>query len=243
MYKKAAFPDKTIDSDTAESLADLLFEMGKDFFKNNQYELADKWLERASSVMAAQEIDKLSTDATNLQTSIIQTRVQALLAIEREDALDVANSLINNLENEIGDRLIVLLLKLEVLSAPVSRTFDCNAYGDVIYRMIRTVVMTEGNFKLIMHHIRKLNDKGPSLACNMIDAFLQSRLFEAGNEEWIEKALINRIWMSTNWRDYPEVLESVREVLEIVGSNISKPLSASATHTAQTVRLYSNSYV
>ncbi|KFY01778.1 hypothetical protein V490_00767 [Pseudogymnoascus sp. VKM F-3557] len=235
MYKKALLPDKTIDPDTAESLADLLFEMGKDFFKKNQYELADKWLERASSVMTAQEIDKLSTDATNLQTSIIQTRVQALLAIEREDALDMANSLINSLENEVGDRLIVLLLKLEVLSAPVSQTFDCNAYGDVIYRMIRTVVMTEGNFKLIMHHIRKLNDKGPSLACNMLDSFLQSRLFEAGNDEWIEKALINRIWVSTNCRDYPEVLKSVGDALEIVGSNMNKPLSASATHTAQTL--------
>jgi hypothetical protein len=69
----------------------------------------------------------LSTDATNLQTIIIQARVQALLSIEREDALDMANSLINNLENEVGDSLIVLLLKLEVLSAPVSQTFDCNA--------------------------------------------------------------------------------------------------------------------
>ncbi|OBT69660.1 hypothetical protein VE03_00976 [Pseudogymnoascus sp. 23342-1-I1] len=235
MYKKAALFDKTLDPDTAESLADLLYEMGKDFTKKRQHELANKWLERASTIITAQEIDKLSTYATDLQTSIIQARVQALLAIEREDALDMANSLINNLENEVGDRLIVLLLKLEVLSAPVSQTFDCNAYGDVIYRMIQTVEMTEGNFKLIMHHIRKLNDKGPSLACNMLDTFLRSRLFEAGNEEWIEKALVNRIWMSTNSRDSPEVLKSVREVLEVVGSNMSKPLSASATHAAQTL--------
>lgn len=243
MYKKAALSDTALDPDTAESLADLIYEMGKDFFKKKQYELADKWLERASNIIATQEIDKLSTDATNLQTSIIQSRVQVLLAIEREDALDMANSLINNLENEVGDRLIVLLLKLEVLSAPTSHTFDCNAYGDVINRMIRTVVMTEGNFKLIMHHIRKLNDKGPSLACNMLDSFLQSRLFEDGNEEWIEKALVNRIWMSTNSRDSPEVLKSVREVLEFVGSNMTKPLSASATHAAQTVRICPDSVI
>jgi hypothetical protein len=240
MYKKAALSGKNLNPDTAESLADLLFEMGMDFFKKKQYEMADKWLERASSVITAQEIDKLSTDATNLQTSIIQTRVQALLTVEREDALDLANSLINNLENEVGDRLIVLLLKLEVLSAPVSQIFDCNAYGDVIYRMIRTVVLTEGNFKLIMHHIRKLNDKGPSLACNMLDSLIQTRLFEAGDDGWIEKALINRIWISTSSRDGPDVLQSVAEVLESLGSNLSKPLSASATHAAQTVRLCPN---
>lgn len=243
MYKKAALSNRALDPDTAESLADLLYEMGKDFFKKKQYELADKWLERASGIITAQEIDKLSTDATNLQTSIIQVRVQTLLAIEREDALDMANSLINNLENEVGDRLIVLVLKLEVLSASISQTFDCNAYGDVIYRMIRTVVMTEGNFKLIMHHIRKLNDKGPSLACNMLDSFLQSRLLEAGNEEWIEKALVNRIWISTNSRDSPEVVKSVGEILEVVGSNMSKPLSASATHAAQIVRLCPDSEI
>ncbi|KFY45185.1 hypothetical protein V494_01110 [Pseudogymnoascus sp. VKM F-4513 (FW-928)] len=235
MYKKAAISDTALSPDAAESLADLLYEMGTDFFKKKQHELADKWLERASRIITAQEIDKLSTDATNLQTSIIQARVHALLAIEREDALDMANSLINNLEGEVGDRLIVLLLKLEVLSAPISQTFDCNAYGDVIFRMIRTVIMTDSNFKLIMHHIRKLNDKGPSLACNMLDSFLQSRLFEAGNEEWIEKALVNRMWISTNTRDCPEVLKSVGEVLKVVGSNMSKPLSASATHAAQTL--------
>lgn len=240
MYKKAALSDKALDPDIAESLSDLLYEMGSDFFKKKQYEFADKWLERASRIITAQEIDKLSTDATNLQTSIIQARIHALLAMERDDALDIANSLINNLENEVGDRLIVLLLKLEVLSAPISQTFDCNAYGDVIYRIIRTVVMTEANFKLILHHVRKLKDKGPSLACSMLDSFLQSRLFEAGNRAWIEKTLASRIWIATNSRDCLEALESVGEILEIVSSNMSKPLGASATHAIQIVRLFSD---
>lgn len=235
MYKKAALSKKNLDPDTAENLSDLLFEIGKDLFKKKQYEMASKWLERASNVLTAQELEKLSTDATNLRTSIIQNRIQALLAIEREDALDLANSLVDSLENEIGDKLIVLLLKLELLSAHANQSFDCDAYGAVIHRMIRTVVLTEGNFKLIMHHIRKLNDKGPSLACSMLDAFLQSRLFQEENEGWVEAALINRIWMSTSQKDGLDVLKSVTHVIDTLGSNMDKPLSASATHAAQTV--------
>lgn len=235
MFKKAALREQDLDPDTAESLADLLFEIGKDLLRKKQYEMAVKWLERAHNVLTAQELEKLSTDATDLRTSIIQNRIQALLGLDREDAFYLANNLVETLENEVGDKLIVLLLRLELLSAPINQIFDVDAYGDIINRMIRTVTLTEGNFKLIMHHIRKLNDKGPSSACNMLDIFLQSRLFQAENEGWIEKALINRLWMSTCQKDGPDVIVSVKKVLDMVGANMNKALGPSATHAAETV--------
>lgn len=236
MYNKAGLSAPSVrqlDPGTAESLADLLFEMGKEMHNKKQYELAVKWLERAYNIIESQELDKLSIDASHLRTSIIQCSVTALLGIQREDATEKARSLVNLLEDEIGDKLIVHLLKLELLLSSTD-TFDHNAYATVLHRMIRSsIVITDSNFKLVMHHIRKLNDKSPSVACQVIDEFFQRRILKAEKQEWVEALLVNRIWMTTSQRDGDDVIASVAAILETVASNINKAISASATHACQ----------
>jgi hypothetical protein len=235
MFNKAVLSQRQLDPDTAESLADLLYEMGRELLDKKDYELSSKWLGRAYQVLAGQELEMLSSDASELRLSIIQSRVKALLFLGQIDASQEAQSLVDLLENDIGDKLIVLLLRLELIWSSTNEIFDRNTYGDMIQKMIRTVDLTEGNFRLIMHHIRKLNDKAPSVACNILDSFLKMRLFQAGNESWIEIALINRIWFTTTLRDGSDTLASIENILTTIGSNITKSLSASATHAAQTV--------
>jgi tetratricopeptide (TPR) repeat protein len=232
MYNKAMVAERQFEPNMAENLADLLFEIGKELYERKQYELAVKWLQRAHDIIESQELDRLSIDATELRTSIIQRSIKALLAVHRDDALDKARDLTNRLESEVGDKFIVLLLKLEILSVS-SDSFDGSAYATVMQRIIRTVLLNGSNFKLIMHHIRKLNDKSPSLACNILDEFLQSRIFQSENKEWVESVLVNRIWLATGQRDGPDVLSSVQNVLECVASNTGSKISSSATHAAQ----------
>ncbi len=234
MYTKASVSERQLDPNTAENLADLLFEIGRELLGKKQYELAVKWLERAYSVLESQELDKLSTDATELRTSIIQCSVKALLGVQQQDATEQAHSLVELLENEVGAKLIVFLLRLELLSVS-SEVFDSAAYSAVLQKIVRTVVLTEANFKLIMHHIRILNNKSPSLACNALDELLQTRMFQAENPEWIETVLINRIWMATSERDGVDVVSSVQSILEMVASNVDKPISSSASYAAQMV--------
>jgi hypothetical protein len=234
MYGKASLSERCLDPDTAESLADLLFEMGRELLGKKQFHLSVKWLDRAFAVLSSQELDKLSTDASELRTSIIQCSVKALLGVGKPDAMEQAHNLVGLLENEVGDKLIVLLLRLELLSVS-GEVFDSVMYSTVLQRIIRTVVLTQANFKLIMHHIRKLNDKSPSLACNTLDQMLQSRVIQAENEEWLEAVLINRLWMATSQRDGTDVLSSVQRFLEMISSNIERPVSSSATFAAQMV--------
>lgn len=234
MYTKASLSERLLDPSTAESLADLLFEMGRELLGKKQFDLSVKWLDRAFAVLSSQELDKLSTDASELRTSIIQCSVKALLGVGQPDAMEQAHNLVGLLENEVGDKLIVLLLRLELLSVS-GEVFDSVTYNTVLKRIIRTVVLTDANFKLIMHHIRKLNDKSPSLACNALDELLQSRIFDAENDAWLETVLINRLWMATSQRDGADVLSSVKRILEMVSSNIGRPVSSSATFAAQMV--------
>lgn len=234
MYTKASLSERLLDPSTAESLADLLFEMGRELLGRKQFDLAVKWLDRAFAVLNNQELDRLSSDTSELRTSIIQCSVKALLGVGQQDAREQADNLVGLLENEVGDKLVVLVLRLELLSVS-GEVFDSVSYGTVLQRIIRTVTLTDPNFKLIMHHIRKLKDKSPSLACNALDDFLQTRMFETDNDVWLETVLINRLWMATSQRDGADVVSSVQRILDMVRSNVGRPVGSSATFAGQMV--------
>lgn len=236
MYKSSRSSDRVFDPHTAESLADVLYEMGKDLLHSQQYPMAVKWLERAFEVLESQELDKLSMDASELRISIIQSSVKALLGLQEDASRAKALTLIDLIESETGDKLIVLLLKLELLSANTTETFDSNSYSDILQRMTRTISLGDSNFKLIMFHIRKLNDKSPSLACRALEDFMRLRILRMNREDWVEKVLVTRLWISIGQRDSPEALSSLEEFFSMIAAN-SRPVSAMGTLAAHTVSL------
>jgi hypothetical protein len=236
MFSKSMSSKQFFDAGTAESLADVLYEMGKDLLDKKQYAMAVKWLDRAYSVLVEQELDRLSMDASELRLSIMESLIKALLALQDQESTDKARSLVDLLENEVGDKLIVLLLRLELVSAATNESFDSNSYSDILQRMTRTVALTESNFKLIMYHIRKLTDQSPNLACKALDGLLKLRILQAERADWVEKVIITRLWIITNQRDVPETLVLLEEVLSTVSENLAQPFSPGATLAAQTVR-------
>jgi hypothetical protein len=237
MYEKSMSSQHLFEPHTAESLADVFYEMGKDLLGKKDFQLASRWLDRSYNVLSRQELDKLSFDANELRTSIIESLIKALLALQTPETSERARSLVSLLENELGDKLLVLLLKLELLSAPSLEPFDSGSYSDVLRRMTRTMFLNENNLRLIMFHIRKLNDKSPSLACKALDDFLTLRLLKAEelNESWVGKTLVARLWITVNQRDSPEALQLLHELFEVVMSNLTKPIASDATLAAHTV--------
>ncbi|PMD45090.1 SPO22-domain-containing protein [Hyaloscypha variabilis F] len=235
MYKLSISTIQGFDYNVAESLADVLYEMGKDLLHKQQYQLAVKWLDRSYEVLNGQELDRLSIDASELRTSIMQTLIKALLYLKNPEALERARSLINLLESVLGDKLIVLLLKLEILSASSSEVFDSSQYSDLLHRMTRSIPMSEVNFKLFMFHVRKLNDKSPSLACKALDELLNLRILREEREEFIEKVLITRIWITVSQRETVEAIEALQELFALIVSNSKRAISSAATHGAHTI--------
>jgi len=239
MFKKSMASKEYFDPNTAESLADVLYELGKDLLGKQQFSIAVKWLDRAGEVLGAQELDRLSMDATELRTSITESRIKGLLGLKDPAATEKARDLVDALEQENGDKLIVLLLRLELLSSATNEVFDSTSYSDILRRMTLSMQLTESNFKLIMYHIRKLKDKNPSLACRALDELIQLRILRVDdNEGWVEKAVVTRLWMAVGQRDIPESLDTLETVLSAIVDNLEKPVSSAATQAAHTVSQY-----
>jgi hypothetical protein len=222
MFNKSMASKHFFDASTAESLADVLYEIGKDILRKKQYTMAVKWLDRAHNVLVEQELDRLSMDASELRLSIMESLIKALLGVEDVESNDKARSLVELLENELGEKLIVLLLRLELIC-------------DVLKRMIRTMMLTESNFKLIMHHIRKLADKNPGQACVALDELLKLRILPEGKPEWTEKVIITRLWVVTNQEESSDVLKVFGEILSMVFDGSAESFSPAAGLAAQTV--------
>lgn len=232
MASKAVF-----NPDTAENLADVLYEIGMDLLSKSQFQMAVKWLDRAYEVLNQQELDRLSMDASELRISIIECLVKALSALRQQEPADRAWSLVHILESEIGDKLVVLLLQLKLLANSPNESFDSIAYSDVIQRMIRTLTLSEANLKLIMLHIRKLSDRSLTHACRAIEDLLGLRVLPSETREWIEKIIVTRLWMATKQEDTLKTLTAVEEFLTSTAADLRDSIGASATLGAQVVSL------
>ena len=57
----------------AEDIADLLYEMGKDFLGKRNYETAVLWLERAYDILGEHDLEVLSAEVGELRLSIMQS--------------------------------------------------------------------------------------------------------------------------------------------------------------------------
>ncbi|KAI9770778.1 MAG: hypothetical protein M1840_003028 [Geoglossum simile] len=233
MFSKALFSDKKLEPRIAEDIADTLYEIGNDLLKKKQYELSVRWLERSYGILAGQDLENLSENAGELRCSVLSCLVRALLELKTDTAKDRARDLVHIFENDYGAKLVVLLLKLELILAGTE--FDEYEYYRVMQMMVRVVALNDSSFKTIMIHVRKLKERSPKLACQLLDEFLSTRLFSTERVEWIEKAFVTRLLISTSQASSADALESLGRFVTTISTNLTVPLGASATHSAQSL--------
>ncbi|KAF2463463.1 SPO22-domain-containing protein [Lindgomyces ingoldianus] len=233
MFSKTKQRNFALEPTTAESLADLLCEIGRDLLGRRNYELAVRWLERAHDMLGEQDLEILSSEAGELRLSIMQSLVQGYIKLKTPEAQKRAEDMVNLLETDYGEKMAVSLLRLELLSA--TELTDPSQYYTVLLRIIRSAVLNETIFKTIMHHIHKLKNYSHPTACKILDDLIQLRLFREENQGWVEKAIITRIWVGTTSSSSQDILESLHELFENTLQQTKYPLSTAATHAAQTL--------
>lgn len=233
MYNNEKLDPECLDPYQVEKLADILYEIGRDMSVRNDFAMAAKWLERANDVVNSQGLELLSREAMELRTAISQALVTALLGLGTTDGFEKAESLVSAVESEMGNELVVLLLRLEILMKSPAEVFDSDSYASILRRMIKSFNFTESTFKLVIHHIRKLHDKSPGLGCDVLDEFIKAFL-NTETDGWLERLVIIRVWMTTNQRDWVNTIESAQNVLTL----LRMPLKVDATIAAQTVSSY-----
>lgn len=233
MLTKMSSTEHELDPSSAEKLADLLFEIGNAEWKKASYAHAVQWLEKAYDIINGQNLEALSSDARELQTSTMHILVKALIKLPGDDNRSKAWNIVSELEIDSGNRLAVLLLKLDLYA--IDPSSSAQEYCNVLQRISRTVHLTDSNLKTTLHHVHKLRLRNPRMAHISLETLLSERLIDAEEPVWMEKALITMIWNCTSSTTMADGLELLRNVLDALFSNSGKAISPSATHAAQVV--------
>ncbi|KAK7920786.1 hypothetical protein PG985_008808 [Apiospora marii] len=228
LYGKTQSLRHRLDPSTAETLADALYEVGESCLGKQDFAMATKWLERAYDFLRSQDLEMLSRDGIELQLTTSQALVRAFLGLDTTESLQKAENLVGYLESEAGDKLVVLLLRLDVLVKAPGEVFDSNTYANVLRRTMRAMDLSDTTFKLLISRIRKLDDKGPALACQVMDEFIKLHVLPSRKDEWVERALTFRVYMSTSQRDSLETVNGIKSLLDQVQQSSEKPLAAHA---------------
>lgn len=231
MLTKLSLIEDKVDPSTAENLADLLFEIGSAQWKKSLYTEAVHWLEKAYDVLVGQSLEALSSDAGELQVSIMHLMIRALIKLPGEGNWSKAWNIMGQLEIDSGNRLAVLLLKLDLYA--IDPSASAQEYCGVLQRISRTVHLTDSNLKTTIHHVHKLRLGSPRMAHMALETLLFERLLEAEEPAWMEKALITMIWNCTTSTDLTDALDLLRNALDTLFANTGKAIQPSPTHAAQ----------
>lgn len=226
-----------VDPSFAEDLADLLFEIGSAQWKKLFYAEAVQWLEKAYDVLVGQSLEAFSSDAGELQVSIMHLLIRALIKLPGEGNWGKAWNIVGKLEIDSGNRLAVLLLKLDLYA--IDPSTSAQDYCVVLQRISHTVHLSDSNLKTTMHHVHELRLRDPRMAHATLETLILERLIDAEEPAWIEKTLVTMIWNCTTSTDLTDALDLLRNVLDTLFTNTGRAIRPSATHAAQIVCIYS----
>lgn len=235
MYSKAESLRRHLDPSSAEHMADTLQHIGSDLSSKGDYAMALKWLRRAYEMINGQELERLSAEGLELRLAICHHLVQVLLAIGSPDHLREADDLVAYVESEIGDKPVVLHWKLEILQKSPSEVFDTDACASILRRMIRSIDFSDAVLGFLLHNIKDLHDRNSRLTMGLLDELLLTRLLPSGNPDWIGKALVRRVWMSSMDPESSNAATDLMGFLTRIPQASSNLLDADVTIAAQSV--------
>ncbi|KAF7547940.1 hypothetical protein G7Z17_g7379 [Cylindrodendrum hubeiense] len=233
MYSKAEGLRHHLDAASAEHMADTLRHIGSDLSSKGDYPMALKWLRRAYELINGQELERLSAEGLELRLAICHHLVQVLLAIGSPEHLREADDLVAYVESEIGDKPVVLHWKLEILQKSPSEVFDIDACTSILRRMIRTIDLSDAVLGFLLHNIKELHDRSSRLTIGLLDELLLTRLLPAGKPDWIGKAVIRRVWMSTMEPESPTAATDLMTLIARIPQGPSTSLNADVAIAAQ----------
>ena len=218
-----------------ESLADLLYEIGKDQMMKAHHADAARWLEKALNMLNNQSLESLSNDSGELEIAILYLFARALLELPGVEAGEKVRNIVNDLTTRYGDKLAILLLRLDLFAIePNSSNED---YYDILLRIVRTFHVTESALKTVMHHVHVLRCRSTHLAHEVLKVLLLERLSSTEQPSWVEKVLITIVWNSTTSVNSADHINPLQHLFQNLKNRDNITLGSSATYAAQVVGL------
>ncbi|RMZ17913.1 hypothetical protein D0860_00134 [Hortaea werneckii] len=246
-FSKVSPDALTLSSDLAENAADSLHEAAKSAADLKNTDLAIKWCERAVAALNHCEQEDLSPYASELRLAIATTMIDALLSQTANAGSRLsAMNIIEDLEKSHGmsNRVALALMRLRLLinSNPV----DIDQLNIGLERIIRLTIITDKGFKTIMQAIHQAKRHNTMCALTALKQLASDRLvadvadFSESNAmtlDRIERTVVTYSLFATTSNDIDavEVIDSFHDLLEVLHRHMKTPLSAKATHAAQTL--------
>ena len=231
MFMKLISADRTRDFRLIEELSDLLLEIGKDLSQKSQWINASFWLEAAHDAITNHDLGALSSDTGELRASIMHALIKALINQGGDHNRERAWNHFRALSIDYGDKLIVLLLNLELIATETAPSAE--EYQRAVDKIIEMVHLTESNIATVTLHVHKLKQFNSSMAHETLFKFMTNRLLGGDCQSWFEKVLVTIIWNLATAADVPDALETMSQVLDDVEARSGMNLTPSATHAAQ----------
>ncbi|KAK6447658.1 hypothetical protein FP744_10003908 [Trichoderma asperellum] len=235
MFGKIDLLRPALDASSAEIIADTFHRIGYDLSSKGDYGMAVKWLKRAYDIISRQALDKLSVRGLELRLAILQGLIRGLLDTGSQECFQEADKLIEHIESEVGDKPLVLHLRLEFLQKAPEEVFDVEAYSGVLHRMVRSFDYSDKSFVFLLFHLKNLRERNHHLARGLLDELLLRHVVASKNSEWMGKAIVRRIWMNTvDDADSISTLTDLQNLLDKVYDSLSEPLEsdiAGAAHS------------
>src|ERR1700748_1758864 len=101
----------------AEGLSDVLYEIGRDEFSKKRPDTALRWFEGVLTILGDQQLEYLTDSAPDLKLSTLHLLIKSLVDMGNSESIHRAQTLMELMDAEFGDKMLVSLLKLELLAA------------------------------------------------------------------------------------------------------------------------------
>jgi meiosis protein SPO22/ZIP4 len=235
MYAKTEPLREGLDSEAAERLAEVLYEIGRGLAEKAQYGPATTWLRRMLDVLSKQDVEMMSREALNLKDAAYQTLVTALLETGVEDDLVTAAGMVQQMAEEMGEKPVVLAMRLEIFDKASDEQFDGKIYADAILCVNRLLPSTDTNAGLVHQHIVSLHQRNPVIGCKTMDQWLFKQA-QAGRMEGLEAGIRERINMATVQKGVTQTIFDLIKVLDGLLELGTPPIDGAIAFNAQAVR-------
>jgi hypothetical protein len=219
----------SIDSTKLLSIAEVAFDLGTDYLRNGQLDKAIQWLSETQKLIASSEEDLF----VELQVCTLENLTRAFLRRERDDDLQRAQILLEQAHEDFPVAPWLYALKLDFLAV---RNNDNEAFTETLYSMIRVVQLNDKVFNTIMHKIYDLHLRDLFAAMKALD-FLMPKTVNSSEVDWLERALVTRIWIATQASEDKSslVLAELQECLASLERQLTRPLTSKGEHACLTV--------
>lgn len=214
------------------SVVESIFNCGTTYLREKIMHKAILWLTQCHSLVFHRDASCL----LDLRIKTVQNLIRAYLWRNEHDDLEQAASLLESAAEDYPVAAWLYFLRLDY--ALLLHPGNSEPLTILLESLIRIVHLTDDVFHSIIRKVHELFKIDRRSTCRVLDLLLPKSA-DLGEIDWVEKALVTRIWVATqiSESDHDDCINRLSESFNRLEKKLMKSLGSRAVHAAQIVRL------